>query len=62
MIMYFSDKKYSVRNFVEIAARHIGIRIKWSGKGLNEKGIDLKTGKCIVRVSKNISDLMMLII
>tara|TARA_B100000401_G_scaffold115197_1_gene75187 strand:- start:14085 stop:15143 length:1059 start_codon:yes stop_codon:yes gene_type:complete len=47
-----SDKKYSVRDFVEIAARHIGIRIKWSGKGLNEKGIDQKTGKCIVRVSK----------
>jgi len=41
--------QYSVRQFVEIAAKELGIAIKWKGKGVDEKGYDAD-GKCIVQV------------
>ena len=47
-----TGKQYSVRDFVNISAKNLGISIKWVGKGINEKGIDKKTGKIIVRVGK----------
>ena len=47
-----TGKQYSVRDFVNISARYLGINIKWVGKGINEKGIDKKTGKTIVKVGK----------
>ena len=47
-----TGKQYSVKDFVNISAKNIGINIKWVGKGLNEKGIDKKTGKIIVKVGK----------
>ncbi len=47
-----SDKNHTVREFVEIAADFLGFKIKWHGKGKNEKGIDMLTGKCIVKINK----------
>ena len=47
-----TGKQYSVREFVNIAGKNLGINIKWVGKGINEKGIDKKTGKIIVKVGK----------
>ena len=47
-----TGKQYSVRDFVNISAKNLGIKIKWVGKGINEKGIDKKTGKIIVKVGK----------
>jgi len=44
-----SGVQYSVRQFVEIAAKELGISIKWKGKGVDEKGYDAD-GKCIVQV------------
>jgi len=41
--------QYSVRQFVDIAAKELGISIKWKGKGVDEKGYDA-AGKCIVQV------------
>lgn len=41
--------QYSVRDFVNAAADELGIRIRWEGKGVNEKGYD-ESGKCIVSV------------
>jgi GDPmannose 4,6-dehydratase len=31
--------QYSVRHFVEVAARELGIEIEWQGQGVNEKGV-----------------------
>jgi GDPmannose 4,6-dehydratase len=42
--------QYSVRDFVNIAAQELGIHIRWEGQGLDEKGYDAATGKCIVQV------------
>ncbi len=42
--------QYSVREFVEVAAKHVGMSIEWQGEGLDEKGIDTVSGKEIVGV------------
>jgi GDPmannose 4,6-dehydratase len=41
--------QYSVREFVDAAAREIGIAIFWKGEGVEEKGYDAQ-GRCIVQV------------
>ena len=45
-----SGEQHSVREFVEKAAAALEIEIKWEGKGVEEKGIDISTGKTIVAV------------
>jgi GDPmannose 4,6-dehydratase len=42
--------KITVRKFVELAFAEVGIILKWEGKGVDEKGINAKTGKTIVEV------------
>lgn len=42
--------QHSVREFVEIAAAELGMKIGWQGEGLDEVGIELNSGKTIVRV------------
>lgn len=44
-----TGEQYSVREFVETAARDIGIHITWRGQGVEEVGLDA-AGKTIVRV------------
>ena len=34
-----TGEAYSVREFVETAFSFVNIKIKWQGKGVNEKGI-----------------------
>jgi GDPmannose 4,6-dehydratase len=34
-----TGRQYSVRNFVELAARELGIEIAWQGEGVNERGV-----------------------
>lgn len=41
----------SVREFVEYAFKYAGLDVIWEGKGVEEKGIDKKTGKIIVEIS-----------
>ncbi|KVW94664.1 GDP-mannose 4,6-dehydratase [Thiobacillus denitrificans] len=41
--------QYSVRDFVDAAAKELGMAIRWDGQGIDEKGYDAK-GKCIVAV------------
>ncbi len=41
--------QYSVRDFVNAAAREIGIDVHWEGSGVDEKGYD-QHGHCIVAV------------
>jgi len=42
--------QYSVRDFVNASAKELGIEIRWEGEGVNEKGINVHTGKVIVAV------------
>ena len=41
--------QYSVREFVDIASKELGIQVRWEGEGVDEKGYDAN-GKCIVAV------------
>jgi len=41
--------QYSVREFVDAAAKEIGMTITWKGKGVEEQGYD-GNGKCVVAV------------
>ncbi len=45
-----TGKMYSIREFVEKAAPYAGFDIQWEGEGVNEKGIDKKTGRTIICV------------
>ena len=45
-----SGEQHTVKEFVEIAAEELGIRISWEGEGVDEKGIDADTGKNIIAV------------
>ena len=43
--------RHSVREFTTLAFRYAGIDLEWQGEGIDEKGIDKKTGKILVEVS-----------
>ena len=40
----------SVREFVELAFAELDMEIKWQGEGVDEKGIDSKTGKVVIEI------------
>jgi len=40
----------SVREFVELAFAEVGRTIQWRGKGIEEIGVDQKSGKAVVRI------------
>ena len=42
--------QYSVRNFVNIAAKELGFNINWSGNGVDEKG--LIDSKVVIEIDK----------
>jgi len=44
-----TGQHYSVREFVEIAAQEMGMKIKWFGEGSDERGYSPE-GRCVVRV------------
>ncbi len=47
-----SGESHSVREFTSVVFEKAGIPLVWEGEGVNEKGIDKKTGRTIVEVSE----------
>ncbi|MEJ2168222.1 MAG: GDP-mannose 4,6-dehydratase [Desulfobacterales bacterium] len=45
-----TGEHYSVREFIEEAARQLGLKLSWKGRGLDEKGINAETGQIIIAV------------
>ena len=45
-----TGQQHSVRDFVAAAARELGLRIGFRGKGAKEVGVDLDTNKVVVRI------------
>jgi GDPmannose 4,6-dehydratase len=45
-----TGEAHSVREFVERAFACVGCAIEWRGKGVDEVGVDRKTGKDVVRI------------
>jgi GDPmannose 4,6-dehydratase len=46
-----TGKNHSVRDFVTMAFRAVGMELEWEGQGAHEKGIDRATGKTVVAVN-----------
>ena len=47
-----SGQAHSVREFVEHAFAHTGVKIEWRGGGLEETGVDAKTAKVLVSIDE----------
>lgn len=47
-----TNETRTVREFVKVAFRRVGIDVVWEGKGVNEIGKDASTGKVIVKINE----------
>ena len=45
-----TGEMHTVREFATLAFKEAGIDLCWEGEGVNEKGVDVKTGKALVEV------------
>ncbi|WP_298115955.1 GDP-mannose 4,6-dehydratase [uncultured Bacteroides sp.] len=45
-----TGEMHTVREFATLAFQEVGIELEWQGSGVDEKGIDRKTGKVLVEV------------
>ena len=45
--------QHSVREFCYLAFKYAGIELEFKGEGINEKGYDKATGKCLAEVSED---------
>ena len=45
-----TGKQHTVKQFINLAAKYLDIKLKWSGKGIKEVGIDSRTNKKIIIV------------
>ncbi len=48
-----TNETRTVREFVETAFGHVGIKLQWEGSGVDEVGKDAETGKVLVKVNKD---------
>ena len=47
-----SGMTYTVKSFINKAAKEFGFKLLWKGKGIHEKAYDMKTNKLIVSIDK----------
>jgi GDPmannose 4,6-dehydratase len=47
-----TNQTTTVRDFVSKVFKEVGISLKWSGTGIDEKGINVKTNKVMVEISE----------
>ena len=52
-----SGETHSIREFASIAAETLGMDLAWEGEGVDEKGINKKTNKCVICVDPKFSGL-----
>ncbi len=45
-----TNDTHTVREFIEIAAKHLGFKLEWQGEGVNEIGYDLNSKKTIIKI------------
>jgi GDPmannose 4,6-dehydratase len=45
-----TGETHSVREFVELAFAHVGRKIQWQGKGVDETGVDSASGDTLVKI------------
>ena len=47
-----TGETHTVREFCELAFKHVGITLKWEGSGENEKGVDSSNGRELINISR----------
>ena len=47
-----TGETHTVREFVELSFKEVGVTINWKGKGINEKGYNAKSGDLLIEVDK----------
>ena len=47
-----TGESHSVREFVELAFREVGIRVAWRGRGMDETGIDAASQRVLVKIDR----------
>ena len=47
-----TGETHTVREFVELAFKEVGVDIEWQGVGVDEKGINASTGKVLVEIDE----------
>ena len=47
-----TGETHTVREFVELSFKEIGVNIEWQGAGIDEKGIDNSTGRVLVEIDE----------
>jgi GDPmannose 4,6-dehydratase len=45
-----TGEQHSVREFIDLTAKELGIAIQWEGEGISERGVNMANGKTIVAV------------
>ena len=46
-----TGKQYTIKRFIDLVAKELKLKIKWRGKGINEKAYDDKNN-CIIECNK----------
>ena len=47
-----TGKTFTIKEFINKTAKRIGIRLKWIGKGINEKAVNIENKKVIIACKK----------
>ena len=45
-----TGEMHTVREFCDLAFKEVGIELKWEGEGIDEKGIDIDSGRVLIEV------------
>jgi GDPmannose 4,6-dehydratase len=45
-------ESHSVREFVELAFREVGVRVAWRGRGMDETGVDAASQRVLVKIDR----------
>ena len=45
-----TGEMHTVREFIEKAFAHVGRTVEWRDEGVNEEGVDVETGKAVVKI------------
>lgn len=46
-----TGETHTIREFADVAFKELDMDLEWQGDGVNEKGIELKTGKTLVAIN-----------
>ena len=47
-----TGKSYSIKEFINLTCKYLELRIRWIGRGINEKCINIDNKKTIIKISK----------